>query len=273
LYYEGGSYYREPMRGLPTGQKLFDSVLEPRIRYRINGDITCLAKDNQWLAFDLKMNKVDAALVDRFGTLPVYDANGKYVYWTQNGRLLARTPGSVERTIGQVVRNQTLFWVGDKFGFGFYRAGELYEFFVFDSGSGIIRDGVGVPPVKGHLYDTTCVFSSDRCWFFVSYQDGGKSYNRCTLISKDGTVLGTTTEDAKGDTWLASIRGKCAVGHILFAATDDGIQRVEHSGSQLSLSKTFPDTEPFVEAGCNLLQGQDGLYAVTNNEIRLLKIN
>jgi len=272
LYHECGTYYREPMQGLPTGHKLFDSKLEPRIRYRVNGDITCLAKDNQWLAFDLGMKKVDSALVDCFGALPVYDANSKRIYWAQNGRLLARAPGGAERTVGQVVSNQTLFWIGEKFGFGFYKAGELYEFFVFDSDSGIIRDGVSVPPIKGHLYDTACSFSSDRCWFFVSYQDGGKAYNRCTLISKDGVVLGNASEDAKGDTWLSGIRGKCAVGHTLFAATDDGIQRIEQNNAQLLLSKVFPDTEPFVEAGCNLLQGNDGLYVVTNNEIRLLKI-
>jgi hypothetical protein len=269
LVHENGVFNREQNR------KVLDGELDPRIRYRISGSDTCLAKGNTLITVkpDGKQEKMP---IDTYGQLPVYDANGRGRYWVHSGRLLAdRHVGAIdvgERPIGQVLRNQTLVWVGEEFGFGFYRASDLSEFFVFDASSGILKDGLAVPPLRGRFVDATCSFSSQCCWFFATYEYGGKTINRCSVIDKNGELLGVTEEDAGGDTWLGSLRGKCAVGNFLFSATDDGIVRVEHSSGMVSVAKSFPDTEPFVDANCHLFPGDKCLHVVTRNEVRKLSI-
>ena len=51
-----------------------------------------------------------------------------------------------------------------------------------------------------------------------------------------------------------------------------GIVRVEPRGSALVETRRFPDTEPFVDPAPPLFAGSDGLLAVGNGEIHLLRI-
>lgn len=270
LVYEDGAFDREQGRTVLRGE------LDPRVRYRISGQDTCLAKGN--ILITIKPDgKQERMPVDTYGQLPVYDANGRGRYWVHVGRLLAdERVGAIDagqRAIGQVLRNQTLIWVGEEFGFGFYRASDLSEFFVFDAAKGILKDGLAVPPLRGQLIDTTCSFSSQRCWFFATYEQGGKTINRCSVLDRNGGVLGTVEEDAGSDTWLGTLRGKCAVGHFLFSTTDDGIVRIECDAGRILVTRSFPDTEPFVDANCHLFPGDQCLHVVTKNEIRKLSIN
>ena len=63
-----------------------------------------------------------------------------------------------------------------------------------------------------------------------------------------------------------------AVGNILFAATDEGIARVEIENGKINLVKEFPDTVQFVNSGCHLFVGNDGIYSVKRSEITRLQI-
>ena len=91
-------------------------------------------------------------------------------------------------------------------------------------------------------------------------------------VKASGEVLATAEATAGDGSWLGSLRGKTAAGAWLFAATDDGIVRLEADAGKIVETKSFPDTEPFVNAGCHLFVGPQGLYVVTPREIRLLKI-
>lgn len=269
LVHEDGALKREQDKLVIRGE------LDPHVRYRINGDNTCLARKGKLVVLKPDNTK-EIVAVDSLGELPVYDANTRYRFWIQTGRLLSnKLIGGFqgERFIGEVLRNQTLIWVGDKFGFGFYRAANLNEFFVFDTEQGMLKDGLAVPPVRGQLVDVTCSFSSQYCWFFVSYERGGKTVNRCTALTKTGHVLDTVEEDAGSDTWLGTLRGKCAVGRSLLSATDEGVVRIECDASGIAVATSFPDTEPFVDANCHLFPGDQCLHVVTRNEIRKLCIN
>lgn len=270
LAYENNELKRE------TGQVVFKGQLDPRVRYRINGDNTCIAKGNKLLTF-----KSDGSLeqtpIDIVGRLPIFDANKDHRFWVNVGRLVSdkRVAGieTGERLIGQVLRNQTMLWVGDNFGFGFYKASQLSEFFVFDTEKGVLKDSLKVPALKGQLVDTTCSFSSHRCWFFVSYEHNGKTRNRCTVLNESGDILGTTEEDSGADSWLGNgLRGMCAVGNFLFAATDEGVVRVNLQNGFFDTT-SFPDTEPFVDASCQLFPGDQCLNVVTRNEIRQIQMN
>lgn len=269
LIYENGKLSRE------NGQIIWNGALDPHIRYRLNGDNTCLAKGNM-ITFE-KNGSQNKTNIDTYGVLPIFDANQDNRFWLNGGRLQSnKMVGRIEageRNIGQVLRNQTLFWVGDSFGFGFYRASNLSEFFVFGAKEGILKDGIKVPPLKGQLLDSTCSFSSSHCWFFATYDFGGTTKHRCSLLDQNGTVLGSIEEDAGSDSWLGrGIRGTCAVGNMLFVPTDDGLVRVK-CDSGLFNTASFPDTEPFIDASCQVLQGDKCLHVVSRQDIHKIVMN
>ncbi|MBI4142844.1 hypothetical protein HY480_03155 [Candidatus Uhrbacteria bacterium] len=265
VYHETDAFRREDRSVVLAG------ALDPQLRYRILGGATLIAKDGT-VATLAPNAALQTLAVDQYrGTLPVFDTNASHAYWNANGQLLRDGAIASER-IGDVLPEQTLFWVGSAFGFGFYRAGELLTAFVFDAEHRGINDTVQLVPIRGHLLDATCAFTDQRCWFFTATAFGGKTIHRATVIRRDGTIEVTAEADADDGSWLGTIRGKAAAGNFLLAATDDGIVRVESNQGTLATTKTFPDTEPFVDAGSQLFPGKQGLYVVGRNEILLLKI-
>lgn len=265
LYHEDNQFKREDNKVVLHG------VLDPHMRYRIRGAETLLGKGKIFII--LKQGQpLERLSVDRFGLLPILDANEQHRYWVEGGRLLRDGQFGPE-FIGDVLAGQTLFWVGERFGFGFYRAGDLSVAFVFDAERSGINDNVKLPPIRGQLVDATCRFARDRCWFFTATREGGQTMNRCAIIRSSGQVE-ATAEALEGDgSWLSTLRGKCAAGNFLLVATDDGLVRVESDQRQIVETKQFPDTEPFVDAGCHLFPGKEGLYVVSRREIRLLQMS
>jgi hypothetical protein len=209
--------------------------------------------------------------VDLFGSVPQFDVSREFVYRLHEGRLW-RDAAPGPELVGEVLRGQTQFWMGPRFGFGLYRASELQVAFVFsDTGRGI-NDGVRLPRIRGRLVDATCRFADTRCFFLWTEQEGARSKNRCVSIRADGT-LEAAAEAVTGDgSWLGAIHAVAPAGTLLFAATDAGIVRVETAGSRLLATRTFLETEPFVHSGCRLLPAPEGLYVIDRDEVRLLRM-
>lgn len=192
-------------------------------------------------------------------------------FWLDGGRLMKEGQIAPEY-VGDVLEGQTRFWLGSAFGFGFYRAGYFTVGFVFNVSGGGINDNVKLPRIFGQLIDSTAVLTKERCWFLISAQEKGKTINRAIVVNKKGIVEAVTETTAGDGSWLSTIHGKCAIGNMLFSATDDGIVRVEVDSDQIVKTKEFPDTEPFVDSSSQLFIGKEGLYAVKEKEITLLKI-
>jgi hypothetical protein len=248
------------------------TVTIPNARYRILRKSTLVGANGKLvtIAGPGSPNQ-DVTYVDSFRGIPMFDTNGEKKFWIENGDLMKDGTLAPER-IGKVLQNQTLFWVGPKFGFGFYRAGELSVAFVFDCDSHAINDGVKIPQMKGHVVDTTCFFTDNLCWFMVSLRQEGKAINRCVVLNDDGTVQAVAEAEEGDGSWLSTIRGKCAAGKYLFGITDEGVVRLEVSNGTVVKSAEYPDTEPFVDEGCQLFAGKNGLFVVDRAEIRVLKI-
>lgn len=265
LYHEFDQFRREDSSTVLSGPT------DPHLRYRIRGNETLLGKDDTVAV--LRPNQPPESFhVDRFGLLQVFETNEKHRYWIENGRLLRDAEFGPE-FIGDVLRNQTLIWVGECFGFGFYRASELSVAFVFDAERRGLNDTVKLAPLKGQLVDAACRFTKDRCWFLTSTRESGQMINRCSVVRSDGQIE-ASAETLEGDgSWLGTLRGKCAAGNFLLAATDDGLVRVECNQGNIVETKRFPDTEPFVDTSCHLFPGKEGLYVVSRNEIRLLQMS
>ncbi|HUG52161.1 MAG TPA: hypothetical protein VMR21_01110 [Vicinamibacteria bacterium] len=171
-----------------------------------------------------------------------------------------------------MLAGQTLFWVGPTFGFGFYRAGGLHVSFVFDAERRGLSDGVAIPPLPGELLDAQCVFTEERCWFLAAVRDRGRTLHRCVVVRRDGTVEATADGSEDDGTWLSTIHGQCAAGGFLLSATDLGLVRVEPRAGPIVVTREFPDTEPFVDAGSRLLAGPDGVYVVGRQQIQRLRM-
>lgn len=264
FYHENGKFKRE------DNSVVCDGDLDINMRFRLKEKSTFIGRNGKIL--DLTPNKaLSETNVDSYGALPIFDANEYSYYWAQNGQLFREGQFGPEH-IGDVLAGQTLFWVGPEFGFGFYRAGKLSVAFVFDAKRRGINDNVKLPPIRGQLVDSTCVFSKDYCWFFIATKESGKTIHRCVVIRKDGSIE-ALAEAEKGDgSWLSNLRGKCAVGDFLFSATDEGIVRFEAGNGEIAKTREFPDTEPFVDSDSNLFVCKDGIYVVGGKEIMILKI-
>jgi H/ACA ribonucleoprotein complex subunit 3 len=265
LYYEGGEFKRENNLYSVKGS------LKPTMRFRICGKYTLVGEKDQLVKL-ASGEKPEKITVDSFGSLPLFDSNSQSNYWIYDGRLMKEDTYGPKH-IGDVLSKQTLFWVGSKFGFGFYRAGNFNVGFVFNTSGGAINDSVKLPPIRGQLIDSTCFFADDWAWFIISTREKGRTTNKCMIIKSNGDIK-ATAEATDGDgSWLGTIRGKCAAGNFLLAATDDGIVRVEPVGGNLDVIKDFPDTEPFIDAGCHLFPGRGCLYVVSRRSIKSLKIS
>jgi len=265
LYYENGYFKRDENLGNYKGQ------IKPTMRFRLRRKYTLIGDRDQFVRL-APGEKPEKVVVDGLGSLPMFDCNSHADYWIYDGKL-QKSDLYGSKYIGDVLKNQTLFWVGDKFGVGFYRAGNLNVGFVFSDGASGINDSVQLPPIHGQLVDSTCFFAGNWAWLIISTREKGQTINRCMLLKSTGEIK-AIAETKEGDgTWLGSIRGKCAAGNFLLAATDEGIVRVEPSGNSISIVKEFPDTEPFVDSGCHLFPGNSGLYVVSKNTIKTLQIS
>lgn len=216
--------------------------------------------------------KVTATKIKISSLPPEVSAKSPIKFWLDGGRLMKKGQIAPEY-VGDVLEGQTRFWVGEEFGFGFYRAGYFTVGFVFNVRGGGINDNVKLPRISGQLIDAAAILTKEQCWFLISAQEKGKTINRAIVINKKGAVEGVAETTAGDGSWLSTIHGKCALGNIFFSATDDGIVRVEINSGQIAKTKEFPDTEPFVDGSSQLFIGKEGLYAVRGKEVLLLKIN
>jgi tRNA A-37 threonylcarbamoyl transferase component Bud32 len=225
LYHERGAFIREDGTRVATGP------LTPGMRFRLRGRETLMGQGGRLvtLAPGAAAGGPQAPTtiaVDGYGALPQFDTNARHTYWLRGGQIRRSAPLG-EAYLGDVLAGQTLFWVGPEFGFGFYRAGAMSVGFVFDAEKGGVNDRVPLPPIRGHLLDSTCLFGQHRAWFFVATREGGRTLHQCALVRPDGSVEATAQAEAGDNSWLGHLRGKCAANDFLLAATDDGIVRVE----------------------------------------------
>jgi H/ACA ribonucleoprotein complex subunit 3 len=293
LYHENGRYKRGMFKQSRQGtvdQRSDMSVLagdlDPLRRYRISAESTLIGQSGQ-IAVITADGQRTRFNVDSYGSLPLFDANGDHMYWVTNGVLLRSGDkiGGLEmppRRLGTVLTDQTLFWVGAKFGFGFYRIGNLQVAFVFNSEQPGINDSVAIPNLSGQLIDSTCVFSDDHCWFFTTMREAGVTTNRCYVIGVDGLIKATASAPSGSRSWLGTIRGKTAIGLpnstgaparlVLFSPSSSGIVQVRLEQDKIEIAADFPETAPFVDANTHLQIAPEGIYAAKNDSIYLLQL-
>jgi hypothetical protein len=265
LYHDTQSFRREDQ------SLVLSSALSPEWRFAIKGESTYFGAGGNLIEF--RQGKVgQRRAIDTVDRVPSFQANDQELYWISGGRLYKQGP-IADEIVGDVLENQTRFWMGSKFGLGFYRAGEVNVSFVFHLQVRGLNDSVKLPRILGQITNADCVFSGNYAWLLLSTAYRGKNKNSCYLIDQTGKLLAETSDDTGQVEWLQYVFGKCAVGNFLLSATDSGIVRIEADQGKLVVTKEFPDTEPFVDSHTKLYAGKKGLYAVGKNEVSMLKIS
>ncbi|MDX2097552.1 MAG: hypothetical protein SFW36_07215 [Leptolyngbyaceae cyanobacterium bins.59] len=264
LVYDRQEFRRE------DGTLVFSGELLPHMRFRLQGTATLIGHQRQVVRLSAEPG-IDRLAVDAYGSQAMFEVNEAGRYWLLNGQLLRDGKWGPEY-IGDVLPGQTQFWVGSRFGFGYYRAGDLQGAFVFDAHRSGINDRLSLPLLPGQLIETHCTFSETHAWFFATTQEQGRRMHRCWVFQADGAIVAEAEAEGGAGSWLEQLSGHAAIGDFLLVATDDGIVRVQVDRGQLQIAKTFPDTEPFVDTSCQLFAAPQGLYVVSQREITLLKI-
>ena len=257
LYHEKDKFKREDNNVLLSGE------LDANIQFAIFGKSTIVTKQGKALTITQGQTQAIAADIIR--------ANSFSRYWIDNGQLL-RDGKLGNEYIGDILEGQTQFWIGENFGFGFYRAGALSVAFTFDAKRSGICDRVHNPPIQGELIDANCVFSNELCWFFTATQEQGNIIHRVSVLRPTGELVATLAAP-KGDiAWLTNIHGGSGIANWLFVPTDEGIIRIEVKNGQIMITKTFPETEPYVDSGCSLIVASQGIYVIHSQQILQLQL-
>lgn len=257
LVWEEGQFKREDGTVILTGD------LSPEYDWHLQGQTTWVAQQDQVVGLPTATERI---AVDSYQGRPQFAVNDRHCYWLIQGRLMRD-----HSVVGEVLAGQTQFWVGPRFGLGFYRAGQLNGAFVFDAQRSGMNDRLSLSMGAGTVVAANCTFSQSLGWLFVTIQDQGVLQQRCWVISPTGQVL------AQGDVgeWTERVSITCphwAINDALLVATDEGIIRVQVDQGQLIVQRRFLETEPFVQTGCQLLAAPQGLYAVAAQTIQLLQL-
>ncbi len=273
LVHDAGQVKRE------DGSVVLTSPPQPDMRFRLSGARTFIGQEPKLVCVDPRTG-TELLAVDTFGHRPMFDTDATALYRVVGGRLVreGRLGVTWEEHLGDVLCGQTTIFVGENFGFGFYRAGAIFQAFTFTGSKRSLNDRVNLPPIPGQLVDAFALFSNHRVWFFVTYNHQGRLLNRCTVLCHEGAIIATHETSAGDGSWLSSIRGGCAATltgstHSLFVPTDEGIKRIDATPTGLVEVRVFTDTEPFVTASSRLFLARGGIVVVKDHEIHLLQMN
>lgn len=268
IYHSNGSYKRE------TGRVILPGKLTPNLRFRIGGEETIFGKGRKVVVF-AKDGTNQEVSIDAIGNLPLIDANSKGLVYVSEGSLNRSSDLGLDYTgefIGEVLPNQTLFWVSEELGFAFYRAAKVTRYCIFNPKKRGINDSVNLPKINGKITDVSCKFGSNVIWFSLSVREKDKSMNYCYLIGLDGRLIASESSPQGDGSWLGEIQGGYALGSILLVPTDEGIYQIQAQEEKLLVTKEFPDTARFVDTSSQLFPSGDGVFVKSSKEIWKLTI-
>ncbi len=204
----------------------------------------------------------------------MFATHGSRVVWSSAGQLLsaqadALLPSRAGRglqlppqLLGALVAQGTRLWLGPSFGLGLTRAGELSLAFLFAPTRRGLDDSLRLPALKGLLLRSRAAFTAERVWLLAALREGSRTVHRCLVLDARGALLAQAEAEADDGSWLGALPQVCAAGELLFAATDEGLVRLELRGDRILESRRFPDTAPFLDSETQLFAAGDRLLAV-----------
>jgi hypothetical protein len=224
--------------------------------FAVHGSGTWVADPQGALSHVLNGRVVERAQTWVRHTTPLLCASSSAAYRAEQSWLIDLGTGA---RVGQVLEGQTWLWTGERLGLGFYRVGGLTVAFLLRPGRPGLKqlDGVGW---QGRLVEAEAVFDAGHALLSVVIERGGVEVARRWLFDEQGALVGQATGGSRGH--AALLHGRVVL------ATDGGLVALKADGGVLTAAVQFPDTQPFVSAGDELLTNPDGsLYVVGARDI------
>ncbi len=240
------------------------------MRFAISGPAT-------WVALGCQLVKVEGERptgrlqTGLFGTEPSFDANSRGCFHLDHEWLVDGAGGT---RVGKVLEGQTWFRVGEKLGFGFYRAGLLTFYFLFRPGRAGLLD-IALPPMDGRLLSVSAVFDEEHVLFSTLVEKGGRERASLFLVGSDGGLVASLSGSPEESECLSSVEGKALLGGRILCAAEQGLLslHVDRKSKTIGEGTFFTDTEPFVQGGARLLPGPGGsVYVVTERRVSQLSL-
>ena len=267
VHHLDGAYRRE------DGSVLFESPLDPRLGFGLQGRTVVAARGRELVL--LKTGEEPGRLAcDLDGERPAFATNRDHRYWVHQGQLLRDQPGLRERAqLGAVLADRTRLWAGPRFGLGLYRLGRAWVGFVFDAQRPGLDDSLELPLLPGEVVDATCTLDEGHAWLFLACRHKGRLHHLVHVYDRGGRRLASHQAVAEDGSWAGHLGGKLAAGGMLLSASDHGLERVEVLGGQgLAVTRSFPESDAFVDSASRLLAGPLGLYLVGEDRVTALTL-
>jgi len=260
-----------------------DSHSNARLRFGDGAELLAGIEGRVWSNSKGLWDRKEVAYADELQgkDITCFDTNDEWLVTIDQGNItsvkLAGCPELCSRVeIGRSLQGQSMLWVSNSSGFGLYRAGNFQVGYLFRPDRPGVNDSISRDvgnQISGQLIDAVAYFSEELVWFLTTTQEGRYRVNKCSVFDHKGKCLAFMDAKEGDDCWLGRLRGKCGAGrNHLMCATDDGIQRVTVSGDSPPEFVTFNSTARYVNGSCHLQAGDGGLYIISSNEIKHLKI-
>jgi hypothetical protein len=262
LAWEHGAFVRE------TGQVVLEGPLQPQLRVALAPAETLIAVGEQGVLTGVDGAAVPVA-VETCDGRPQLASDGSAVLWLGGGWLRRLAPDGPARLL-QVAPRRTRIWAAPGFGLALTQVERPAVALPFDPATG----GHGAPapmsPLSGHWFDVGCAIGARCAWLFVTAREAGRDVAHAVVLDRWGRELAAVHGEPEGVPWLVSGALGCVVGDALLVPTDDGVGLLQVQEGEVRLTRTWPETAPWVHAQTRLLLRGTDILAVGRCAIHVL---
>lgn len=267
------------------GEKLFYAYESNQTIYRENGERICqgpllpgmqiiIAGKATWIASKYQAVRIqNGNVLERRATTQWM--NESVVASLGNELITVNEAGKLrlgQRIIGQVMAGQTWLTCGEEFGLGYYRAGALLIYFMFESDSAHVRE-LDLPHLPGVLRDTDCYFSQSHVLLIRSFASNGQMHRQALLLKRKDAAVKAIDEyilDANrgNERLLASAEGKLLKDSLVASLAEDGLVLFQVQNTKFVEIKRFENVVRYIPSAVKMFHGPNGsLYLASEREI------
>ena len=278
IYYDGESTYFQYIRDgqLTDGKvKLWDG-LESSVIYDFFSAYLVVYFTGQIIIFDMfdmkhaKPPVLYKTVTNNFQGQPVFTCSNDKLYRLTNTAVMAgklhSSNGLLDQEVMPAIDGQTWITAGpNDLCFGYHKIFHKYQFFTLSKKG---RYEIEMNDLPGQIIDMDVKISINSILLLRRNLDNGRTYSHLHIISDEGKILETRSEESLSSELLQNIYGKAFAGSNIIHPTDAGIATEKHGAISLKSS-----TANYVSNDNKLMLYKKGLLVISTNKISYLTLN